>query len=962
MSTNHETLDAASVLDAATVLVVGAADWTTTLAAALEERTAATVERATANSAALDVLESSDVDAVVTENALEDGTGIELLRAVRDRTATLPVLLGAENGSEALASEATAAGVTGYVAVDAPSDAVVDDVLERTDRAIRAARRSRTRRDRARQFDAIFHDDRTATWVLAPDGTLERVNQTAREVVDADVDDIVGEPLWTLPWWTDAADDRADVRRIVETALGGSFGHAVVLREGVDGGRVVELSARPVTDERGRLVSVVVEGVDISERVDLERDLRRSEELHRVTLNNMTDTVLITDEDGEYTYVCPNAHFIFGYGADEIRDLGGIDALLGEDLFDREELAETGVLKNIECTAIDKAGREHTLLVNVREVSIQDGRLLYSCRDITKRKQREEALATLQETARDFLYAGTHREIAQQVVDDAASVLDLDASAVYLFDAEENHLEPAAYSQGMREAHGPLPTVHADGRDLTSYSFVEDESLFFDDVHDADRLANPATELRSTTYIPLGSHGVFVAGSTDVGAFDDVARELADLLAATAEAALDRVSRESRLREQDRELQARNDELTALNRINETIREIDQALVRAETREEIDHTVCDLLTADDRFRFAWVGSVDGTGDVVEPRAWAGADEGYLDAVSFDVDAHHVEPAGRTAATQRATKVSNVATDLRVAPWRKDALARDFLSVLSIPLAYDDVTHGVLTVYAETPDAFDETIRTVLEELAETIAAAISASERKRALLTTSMTRVEFAVEDRSFVLAALARAADCTVTYEGGVQQTATGTQVFVTVEDAPVDDVVAAARDVVGVDDVHRMAGGETGGVLRLGLSRPFVAAEFADYGAVVSRIEATAAGTTLTVDVPESVDVRRVTRVVEERFDDAELASKQTRSQASEHGFYATVLDRLTDRQLEVLETAYYSGFFESPRQCTGDVVADSLGISPQAFYQHVRTVQRKLFAALVDDHVPVSPPASA
>jgi len=962
LSMTHSTPEPAAVLDDATVLVVDGADWTTTLAAALRDRTTATVERATTRTAALDALDASDVDAVVTEHALEDGTGIDLLHAVRDRTATLPVLLGAEDGSEALASDATAAGVTGYVAVDADVDAVVDDVLDRMDRAIRAARRARTRRERARQFDAIFHDDRTATWVLAPDGRLERVNETARDAVDVDVDGVVGEPFWTLPWWTDDADGRSDVRRVVETALDGSFGHAVVLREGVDDDRVVELSARPVTDERDRLVSVVVEGVDIADRVELERDLRRSEELHRVTLNNMTDTVLITDEDGEYTYVCPNAHFIFGYDADEIRDLGPIDALLGEELFDREALAEDGVLKNIETTATDKAGREHTLLVNVREVSIQDGRLLYSCRDITKRKQREEALATLQETARDFLYAGTHREIAQQVVDDAASVLDLDATAVYLFDAEENHLQPAAHSQGMRDAHGPLPTVHADGRDLTSHSFVEDESLYFADVHDADRLANPATDLRSTTYIPLGSHGVFVAGSTAVDAFDDVTRELADLLAATAEAALDRVSRESRLREQDRELQARNDELTALNRINETIREIDQALVRAETREEVDHTVCDLLTADDRFRFAWVGSVDAAGDVVEPRAWAGDDQGYLNAVPFDVDAVDVEPAGRTAATGTVTEVSNVATDLRAAPWRTDALARDFLSVLSIPLAYDDVTHGVLTVYAETPDAFGDTVRTVLAELAETTASAISASERKRALLSTSMTRVTFAVDDRSFLLDALARAADCTITYEGGVQQTATGTRVFVTVEDAPVDVVADAARDVVGVEDVRRMAGGDTGGVLRVALSKPFVAAELADYGAVVRRIEATSTGTTLSVDVPESVDVRRVTRVVEDRFDDVELASKQTRTQASEHGFYATVLDRLTDRQLEVLETAYYSGFFESPRQATGDAVADSLGISPQAFYQHVRTVQRKLFAALVDDHVPVSPPPTA
>jgi PAS domain S-box-containing protein len=986
----HTTRDPTTVLDSSTLVVAGTTAWTDALATALDDRTAATVRRTTTLDAALDALATRDVDALVTDDALADATGIDLLTTVRDRTATLPVVLAATDGSEALASEATAAGVTEYVAVDAPDESdpdrasdqpsghhqsshtdrvsdherSVDAVLDRTERAIREARRARTHRDRARQFDAIFHDDRTATWVLDPDGSLARVNQTARDMVDADVDALVGAAFWTLPWWTDGDDDAdarrdvaGDVQRIVESALDGSFGHAVVARDDAPDGRVVELSARPVADERGDLTAVVVEGVDIAERVALERDLRRSEELHRVTLNNMTDTVLMTDEAGEYTYVCPNVHFIFGYDADEIRDRGTIDALLGEDLFDREELADEGVLKNIETTATDKAGREHTLLVNVREVAIQDGTILYSCRDITKRKQREQALATLQETARDFLYAGTHQEIAQHVVEDTASVLDLDASAVYLFDADETHLRPAAHSGAMREVHGPLPTTDADGRDLPSHSFVEDESLFFDDVHTADLLANPATDLRSAAYIPLGNHGVFVAGSTEVGAFDDVTRELADLLAATAEAALDRVTRESRLREQDRQLQARNDELTALNRINETIREIDQALVGAETRDEIDHTVCELLTADDRFRFAWVGDVDATTETVEPRATAGTDDGYLDARSVPLAAEGVDPAGRAGATGDISVVSNVAADLRAAPWRKDAIARNLLSVLSIPLAYNDVTHGVLTVYAETPDAFDGTIRTVLAELAETTAAAISASERKRALLTTSMTRVSFAVADRSFVLAALARAADCTVAYEGGVQQTAAGSQVFVTVEDAAVDAVADEARGLVGVERVRRMAGGDTGGVLRLELAGAFLAAELADHGAVVHRIEATPTTTTLAVDVPGSVDAKRVTRLVEDRFDGVDLTAKQTREQASEHGFYASVLDRLTDRQLEVLETAYYSGFFESPRQATGETVADSLGISPQAFYQHVRAVQRKLFAALVDEHVPVT-----
>jgi PAS domain S-box-containing protein len=948
-----------AVLDSSIVSLVGTSDWVTQLVETLERQTDATVKQVQTKAAAMDIVRNRATDCLISEYTLKETTGLELLREIRNETTALPVLLATAVGSEAIASEAIEADVTDYIPLTEPAEQSTNEFIERAERAVRSAQRSATQRERARQFDAIFDDSRTATWVLDPDGSLARVNETAREMIDADIEAIVGEPFWTLPWWSQPDTANADVQQLVEKACDGSFGNAVVQQPlGIDDLRVIDLSVRPVENERSELVSIVVEGVDITERVALERDLRQSEKLHRVTLNNMTDTVLITDEDGEYTYVCPNVHFIFGYTVDEIHEQGTIDDLLGEDFFDRAKLAEDGVLKNIETTATDKAGREHTLLVNVREVSIQDGTLLFSCRDITKRKQREEALATLQETARDFLYAETHQEIAQHIVDDTSGVLDLDASAVYLFDADTNTLRPAAHSATMNTLNGPLPTVHTDGETLPGYSFVEDEALFFDDVHEADRLENRATDLRSVTYIPLGNHGVFVAGTDQIGVFDDVTRELADLLAATAEAALDRVTRETQLREQDRALQRQNEQLTVLNRINETIREIDQAVVQAETREEIDHTVCELLTADDRFRFAWIGTVDPTTEIVEPRAWSGSERGYLDSQSFAVDGAKGEPAARTAATGDVTMVTNVAAGLRDEPWRKDALTRDYLSVLSVPLVYNDLTHGVLTVYAPTQDAFDETTKAVLAELGETIASALSAIERKNALLTTSMTRVEFTIDDPAFVLSRLAQDAGCTLSYQGGAQQSMEGSYVFVTVEDASLEDVAEAASQLAALDDVQTISTNREGGVLRLRLTQPFLALELADHGAVFREATADPTTTTLVIDIPDSIEVRMITQLVRETFSKVDLRTKQTLDQTAAPDPYSRFLDKLTERQLEVLQTAYYSGYFESPRESTGEDVAAVLEISPPAFYTHVRTVQRKLFATLFEeDDLPIA-----
>jgi PAS domain S-box-containing protein len=948
-------------LDAATVLLAGTTDWLDRLADRLAVNAGAAVRTVETAGAAIDIVAAERVDCLVTADALGETTGVDLVDALGDGPSTPPVLLGTADGSEALASRAISAGVTDYLPVEGALDQWVDDAVARIETALCREREATVRRERARQFDAVFQDTQTATWVLDPDGTLTRANRTARAMIDADTDAVLGDPFWSLPWWPEPA-TREDVRDLVTQTRDGGAGNGIISAPSADeSGRVIDLSVRPVENAHGDLTSIVVRGVEITERVSLERDLRESEELHRVTLNNMTDTVLMTDEDGEYTYVCPNVHFIFGYTAAEIRERGTIDDLLGADLFDREELAEAGSLENIECTATDKAGREHTLLVNVREVDIQGGTLLYSCRDITRRKQREEALATLQELAREFLYAGTHDEIAQRIVDNAPRVLDLDATAVYLFEGETNELRPATHSQAMRDRHGPLPRVHADGDTLPGHGFLEGEALFFDDVHEADRLDNPATDLRSAGYIPLGDHGVFVAGSTDVGAFDAVTRELADLLAASAEAALDRVTRESQLRAQDRQLQQQNEQLTALNRINETIRAIDQALVQAETRDEIDHAVSDLLTGEEGFSFAWIGRVDPTSDTLEPRAWAGDEQGYLDSRPFTVDASGTEPAGKTAATGEVTMVANVATDLRTDDWRADALTRDFMSVLSIPLVYNDLTYGVLTVYADTRDAFDETARAVLVELGETIAAALSAIERKNALLTTSSTRVVFEIDDQSFVLSQLAQAADCTLSYQGGVQQTQAGNYVFVTVEGTAIASAADAAADTVGIDDVQRISEGPDGGVLRLGLTRPFLALELADHGAVVREATADAASTTLTVDVPDGIDVRTITRLVDGAFAGVELRSKQTLDRAAESDVFEQFLAALTDRQLEVVQTAYYSGFFESPRENSGEDVAATLGISPPAFYQHVRTVQRKLFTSLFEERTVPGPASS-
>lgn len=120
-----------------------------------------------------------------------------------------------------------------------------------------------------------------------------------------------------------------------------------------------------------------------------------SDALHELILSHISDAVFITDRNGKFTFVCSNANVIFGYSRQEIQQFGNICQILGENLFEMHQLESCGELRNIPQEITDKFGKSHYLLVNVKCVSIQQGALLYTCRDITEHQQAEAKIRFL---------------------------------------------------------------------------------------------------------------------------------------------------------------------------------------------------------------------------------------------------------------------------------------------------------------------------------------------------------------------------------------------------------------------------------------------------------------------------------------------------------------------------------------------------------------------------------------
>jgi PAS domain S-box-containing protein len=121
--------------------------------------------------------------------------------------------------------------------------------------------------------------------------------------------------------------------------------------------------------------------------------LRASEELHRATIENISDAVFTCDDGGRFTFICPNVDVIFGYVPDEVQAMGTLGGLLGADLFDPAELSARGEIRNVEREVVAKSGERRVVLIHLKRVSIQGGTVLCTCRDVTELKEAERQLA-----------------------------------------------------------------------------------------------------------------------------------------------------------------------------------------------------------------------------------------------------------------------------------------------------------------------------------------------------------------------------------------------------------------------------------------------------------------------------------------------------------------------------------------------------------------------------------------
>jgi len=161
--------------------------------------------------------------------------------------------------------------------------------------------------------------------------------------------------------------------------------------------------------------------------------------------------------------------------------------------------------------------------------------------------------------------------------------------------------------------------------------------------------------------------------------------------------------------------------------------QVNQALVRASSRDQIETRVCEILATTDQYRASVYADVD-TEDRVSPEASAGIDGRSLRkwlGSTAGTDGDH-PPAIERAIRERAVMIRDIESESR-ANWRAVARADDVRSIAIVPVVFNEELYGLLIVFAAGPRAFDDTERTFLAELGDDTAHAIHAIEVRHEL-------------------------------------------------------------------------------------------------------------------------------------------------------------------------------------------------------------------------------------
>jgi hypothetical protein len=209
------------------------------------------------------------------------------------------------------------------------------------------------------------------------------------------------------------------------------------------------------------------------------------------------------------------------------------------------------------------------------------------------------------------------------------------------------------------------------------------------------------------------------------------------------------------------------------------------------------------------------------------------------------------------------------------------------------------------------------------------------------------------------MLAELAAEAGCEITYKGAVSRADGGLVLSVLAADTDIETLRSAADAMADPPELTLVAAYDDSCLLEIVPDGPSLVRTVLDHGGTVRSLTATDDGADIRIELPLAADPRAVVQALLERYEGLSLVSQQRRQRDRNvrRDLPGTIREELTDRQLETVQKAYLSDYFEWPRPVSGEEIAESMGITRSTFHQHLRAAQSKVLGAFLEEFQPIT-----
>ena len=165
-----------------------------------------------------------------------------------------------------------------------------------------------------------------------------------------------------------------------------------------------------------------------------------------------------------------------------------------------------------------------------------------------------------------------------------------------------------------------------------------------------------------------------------------------------------------------------------------------QAIMRCANEAELFSQLCRDSVKFGAMKMAWIGMIDDASKLVKPVASFGVGTEFLDGIEVSIDENYPTGRGSVGTAIRDNKpvwCQDFQHDPALAAWHERGKEFGWGSVASLPLRRRGVIVGVLVLYADVMNAFDESTQNLLIKMAMDISFALdnfdTQTERDQAL-------------------------------------------------------------------------------------------------------------------------------------------------------------------------------------------------------------------------------------